>query len=211
MCGVRAVALSYAFYDRSNEPEAVAETSRVSVRIVEALMDRWASREDVHLYSLNVPLLKGVEDAKVLWTRMLQNEWRSGSCFTEVEVSEDGKDWGPEEGEIRIRSSESLSLTQDEVAQETRDGLRLDLEPNGHLQADVGAEANQDGEAKGNGHLRYSHKHFRWSPRFRDVHDSVERAPPGNDGWAVKEGFVSITPLKANFMHVDGFEGEVKL
>jgi 5'/3'-nucleotidase SurE len=32
------------------------------------------------------------------------------------------------------------------------------------------------------------HKHFKWSPRFTDVYKSVEDAPPGNDGWAVKEG-----------------------
>ena len=39
-------------------------------------------------------------------------------------------------------------------------------------------------------HLRHKHKHFKWAPQFKDVHESVEQAPPGNDGWAVKEGFV---------------------
>jgi tubulin--tyrosine ligase len=34
----------------------------------------------------------------------------------------------------------------------------------------------------------HTHKHFKWSPRFTDVYQSVEEAPPGNDGWAVKEG-----------------------
>ena len=211
VCGVRSVALSYAFFDRTNDPEAVAEASRTSVRIVEGLMNRWESREHVHLYSVNVPLVKGVETAKVMWTRMLQNEWSSGSCFTEVEVPEDGEDWAPDEGEMRIRRSESVSLTHDVAAKEARDELRLQMEPNGHFQGDDDAEAVQDPEAKGNGHLRYSHKHFRWSPRFRDVYESVEKAPPGNDGWVVKEGLVSVTPLKANYMHVDGFEGEVKL
>lgn len=32
------------------------------------------------------------------------------------------------------------------------------------------------------------HRHFKWKPRFEDVYRSVEEAPPGNDGWAVKEG-----------------------
>jgi tubulin--tyrosine ligase len=32
----------------------------------------------------------------------------------------------------------------------------------------------------------------------------VEESEPGNDGWAVKEGLTSITPLKANFMHGAG-------
>ncbi|KAK8044918.1 hypothetical protein PG993_004942 [Apiospora rasikravindrae] len=50
----------------------------------------------------------------------------------------------------------------------------------------------------GNG---YAHRHFKWSPRFTDVYNSVEESPPGNDGWAVKEGLTSITPMKANFYH----------
>lgn len=35
----------------------------------------------------------------------------------------------------------------------------------------------------------HKHKHFKWSPRFTDVYQSVEEAGPGNDGWAVKEGY----------------------
>ncbi|KAK7992205.1 hypothetical protein PG988_000999 [Apiospora saccharicola] len=50
----------------------------------------------------------------------------------------------------------------------------------------------------GNG---YTHRHFKWSPSFTDVYNSVEQSPPGNDGWAVKEGLTSITPMKANFYH----------
>lgn len=36
---------------------------------------------------------------------------------------------------------------------------------------------------------RHRHKHFKWAPRFTDVYKSVEEAGPGNDGWAVKEGY----------------------
>lgn len=39
------------------------------------------------------------------------------------------------------------------------------------------------------GVTRHKHKHFKWAPRFTDVYNSVEKAPPGNDGWAVKEGY----------------------
>lgn len=212
VCGVRAVALSYAFFDRNHDPEIIAGASRMSVRIIEALYARWKDRHHVQLYSVNVPLTRDVEKTKVLWTRMLQNEWVSGSCFTEVEVPEE-EDWGPEEGEMQIRRSESLSLTQDGAASGMRGDVREDLK------AEREARGKVDGTGVGenaavedeNGHLRYRHKHFKWSPRFKDVYESVEKAPPGNDGWAVKEGYVSVTPLRANFMHVDGFEGEVKL
>lgn len=33
------------------------------------------------------------------------------------------------------------------------------------------------------------HKHFKWSPYFMDVQKSVADSQPGNDGWAVKEGY----------------------
>ncbi|KAI4117553.1 MAG: hypothetical protein LQ338_007533, partial [Usnochroma carphineum] len=58
---------------------------------------------------------------------------------------------------------------------------------------------------------RHKHRHFKWTPNFSDVYQSVETSEPGNDGWAVKEGLVSVTPLKANFMHVQGLQGELKL
>ncbi|SPO05052.1 related to pig tubulin-tyrosine ligase [Cephalotrichum gorgonifer] len=45
------------------------------------------------------------------------------------------------------------------------------------------------------------HKHFKWAPKFGDVYKSVEEAGPGSDGWEVKEGNTSITPMKANFWH----------
>jgi len=70
----------------------------------------------------------------------------------------------------------------------------------------------QEGIADGEKVTRHKHKHFKWAPRFTDVYKSVEEAGPGNDGWAVKEGYTSVTPLKANFMHAAAkTEGELKL
>lgn len=45
---------------------------------------------------------------------------------------------------------------------------------------------------------RHKHKHFKWAPRFMDVYKSVEEAGPGNDGWAVKEGFTRYVPHLLN-------------
>jgi tubulin---tyrosine ligase len=163
VCGMRAIALSYAFFDRNHDPEIIAAASRTSVRIIENLEKSWDG--NVHLYTVNVPLLKDVEGAKVLYTKMLQNAWTSGSCFTEVDVPED-EDLGPEEGEMAIRRAES----------DAAGGGR--------------AEAREVINGA-NGHLRYKHKHFKWSPRFTDVYRSVDQAPDLiNDGYAVKEGFV---------------------
>ncbi|KAL8886489.1 MAG: hypothetical protein Q9215_005807 [Flavoplaca cf. flavocitrina] len=73
----------------------------------------------------------------------------------------------------------------------------------------------QEGRNEGGENVRkrrgHKHRHFSWTPKFSDVYQSVETSEPGNDGWAVKEGLVSVTPLKANFMHVAGLKGELKL
>lgn len=58
---------------------------------------------------------------------------------------------------------------------------------------------------------KWAHRHFKWAPRFMDVHESVKKAGPGYDGWAVLEGETSVTSLRANFEHAGGFEGELKL
>jgi 5'/3'-nucleotidase SurE len=75
----------------------------------------------------------------------------------------------------------------------------------------VEEEVGTDSAAKEDGADEEEARHFKWNPKFQDVYDSVQRAGPGSDGWAVKESETSITALMANFMHADGFSGDVKL
>lgn len=48
-----------------------------------------------------------------------------------------------------------------------------------------GADPEGTKEVKG-----VKHKHFRWAPKFADIHRAVDESEPGNDGWAVKSGHV---------------------
>lgn len=49
---------------------------------------------------------------------------------------------------------------------------------------------------------KHTHKHFKWAPKFADVHKSVREAEPGNDGWAVMEGIVRyVWPLREASMN----------
>ncbi|KAI4198241.1 MAG: hypothetical protein LQ350_005403 [Teloschistes chrysophthalmus] len=182
ICRKRAIALSYAFFSRNHDPEIIAGASRMSVKLIEHLMSKWD--EGVDLYSVNVPLVEGVEGKKVFYTYALQNYWKSGSSFTEVEA-EEGDD--PAEKEVEIRAQEELG--SEKVKGEA-----------------VGAGAEIEKK-----HARHKHRHFTWTPNFSDVYQSVETSEPGNDGWAVKEGLISVTPLKSNFMPVPGLQGELKL
>ncbi|KAF2838367.1 sure-like protein [Patellaria atrata CBS 101060] len=172
VCNHKAIALSYAFFDRNHDPDIIKGASDLSVKLIEHLYKIWDPK--VSLYSVNVPLVEGVGERKVLWTQMLQNAWSSGSCFQEIAVPEE-EDQGPKEAEAEIRSAEAR-----------------------------GTETENE-------HIRYTHKHFKWAPRFNDVYESVKKSQPGNDGWAVQEKYTSVTPLVANFMHVSGYEGEIRL
>lgn len=73
------------------------------------------------------------------------------------------------------------------------------------------AGESSSGDATPSTSSQWRNRHFKWAPRFTDVYEIVEKNGPGSDGWAVKEGETSITALRANFMHAEGFEGEVKL
>ncbi|KAK2880106.1 hypothetical protein FQN49_000553 [Arthroderma sp. PD_2] len=76
-------------------------------------------------------------------------------------------------------------------------------------QKEEGSATN--GEASDSSTPGFQHKHFKWAPKFGDVYKSEQTSPPGNDGWAVRSGFTSVTPLKANFMHWPGCSGEITL
>ncbi|KAF2126809.1 sure-like protein [Dothidotthia symphoricarpi CBS 119687] len=195
VCGMKSIALSYAFFDRNHDASIITGASALSAKIIQYLYDNWDP--ETHLYSVNVPLVENVGDRKVLWTHMLQNKWKSGSCFQVVDVPPDADDT-PEDTENAIRKQEE-KLGKAELRGNT-DGV-LESETNS------GAGTPLDRP-----HVRYTHKHFKWAPSFKDVYESVEESEPGNDGWAVAQGYTSVTPLKACFMHVgSGVQGEIKL
>ena len=190
VCAKKAIALSFAFYSRDHDPQIIAAASRVALKVIEHLYLNWSPEAD--LYSINVPLVPGVETHKIMYTYALQNYWTSGSAFEEVPATEGDQDPESHEQEIR-QTGEAV-----------------------------------DGDFKDQS-TRHRHRHFKWAPKFSDIQQSIEAAPPGNDGWAIAQGFTrsvsialvsmlclidirSVTPLKANFMHTsDVALGELKL
>jgi 5'/3'-nucleotidase SurE len=179
VCGYKSIALSFAFFTRENDPAVVEETCLQSVRVCEYLYNS-APWDPAQLYSVNVPVQKGVTDKPVTWTKMLQNQWKQGACFQELTSSTSVDD--PASEEARLREQEYQG---------------------------TGGSAKESETSKPAD--KWAHRHFKWAPRFTDVWESVDKEGPGNDGWSVREGMTSITALKANFMHAEGFEGEVKL
>lgn len=109
MCGVRGIALSFAFFTRKEGPELVRQACEHGARIVERLCADWkapaleprgegSSAEDVpDLFSVNVPLVEGVGERPVRWTWMLDNKWPTGSLYKELDAGDAGGK-GPETG-----------------------------------------------------------------------------------------------------------------
>ncbi|KHN99120.1 tubulin-tyrosine ligase [Metarhizium album ARSEF 1941] len=102
VCRRKAVALSFAFFSRNHDPLIIEAACRHGIRVIEALYRQWPADDSVDVYSVNVPLVEGVENHKTLWADMLQNYWREGSCFQEIE----GETGDAEEEEARIRQGE---------------------------------------------------------------------------------------------------------
>lgn len=101
VCGKRAIALSFAFFNRNHDPLIIGGASRMAVRIVEYLAKNWS--DDVELYTVNIPLLEGVDrpETRVIYTNMLDNKWSEGtSCFEAVDAE---KAMSPEEAESILR------------------------------------------------------------------------------------------------------------
>ncbi|CAK7274186.1 hypothetical protein SEPCBS57363_006031 [Sporothrix epigloea] len=185
-CNKPSIALSYAFFSKNHDPDIIAEASRHSVRVVEALYKQWPQDCSVDLYSVNVPLIAGVSSHKVVYASILQNYWREGGCFVAEDVVEDTAEvaGATDAEETKIRDSEKSSTEATA----------------GESFAEDSAPATAPGTTTpSGGHTSLTHRHFKWQPHFSDVYRSVDEAQPGNDGWAVREGLTSITPLKANF------------
>ncbi|EXJ57598.1 hypothetical protein A1O7_07946 [Cladophialophora yegresii CBS 114405] len=105
MNGVKGIALSYAFDSREHDLEVISEASKLSTRLIEKLVKQWP--DDVHLYSINVPLHKGVTNNKIVYTEMIQNRWTGGSSFTEL--PEEADDNNPNEEERIIRETGAVN------------------------------------------------------------------------------------------------------
>jgi tubulin--tyrosine ligase len=176
VCGAKAIAISFAFFDRLNDPKIVAQSCRQGVRVIEYLAkQQWDAGR---VYTVNVPVKDGVEKQPVVWTEMLQNQWSSSSCF-----------------------DETPGVVEDADAEETK--LRK--------QESKGGEEPKQEQKQTQDASKWEPRHYKWAPKFKDVYESVEKAGPGNDGWAVQQGQTSVTALKANFFHVPGYKGEIKL
>ena len=90
VCGVRSIALSFAFFTRDEGQELIREACGVGTRIINRLHADWqpssqsagpVNQHSPDLYSINVPLNSGISGMPIRWTWMLDNKLLSGSMY----------------------------------------------------------------------------------------------------------------------------------
>lgn len=185
--GTKSIALSYAFDSRIHDPEIISAASRLSTQLIEKLFNEWP--EDVHLYSINVPLRKGVENKKILYTEMLQNRWVSGSSFQEL--PEEAEDVDPNSEEQAIRDGDK-TLNGTASNPPRRAHRKFKWSPNfADIHSFVADAKRGDGWEVQQGNVTYVCR----SPVLSNMNADMSR----------------VTPLIANFWHLPHYTGEIKL
>ncbi|ROW13471.1 hypothetical protein VPNG_04449 [Cytospora leucostoma] len=63
------------------------------------------------------------------------------------------------------------------------------------------AQPTVEGQGNEESKKGHEHKHFKWAPSLGEVMKAVDSAPSDSDGRVIRDGFTSVTALKANFWH----------
>ncbi|KAF3917835.1 hypothetical protein ABW20_dc0105437 [Dactylellina cionopaga] len=177
LSGAKSISVSFAYKSKNYDWDSVVAASEVSSRIISHLYTNWPTDRSVDIYSVNVPLERGVDGARILFTHILQNTW--GGCYKAVQTAEDDEDPG-------------------KLEKATREG--------------TSSPPKEGDDDKSTAEKLMEKYKFKWAPRFGDVEKSAkEEGAEGSDAWALMQGFISVTPLKANFLHGPGIGEELKL
>ena len=151
----------------------------LSSKLIDHLLQIWTP--EVHLYNVNIPLIKDVLSTKIYFTRLLEN--RTGSLFRLLSV---------EENEVHERK-----LKVDHAGKVER-----------RLREEGTAEQNND--ATDITDIERV-KRWKWSLDFKRLEAYVaEHGHKGGgmtDGWCINQRWASVTALRAAYQVVDGGAG----
>lgn len=146
--------------------------------------------------------IRGAGEAKAA---AIKNINGNGASATEA-ASAAAKAVSDEEGYIGVPVPKVTGFADFESEDAVSDSAASTTNGDGIAAAAVAASDPTNGTAQRDQKLTQ----FRWKPDYTAVRKSVQKAPGGNDGWAVDQGFISVTPLRACFHCVD-IKGDIKL
>ncbi|EIM87883.1 sure-like protein [Stereum hirsutum FP-91666 SS1] len=176
----RAVALSYGSVQRPAPSSLLPSANALSGRIVQHLWSHWGSDDggirsnEIDLYCVNVPVIEEIlseEGLPIAWTRT----WKSSytSLFKAYSSDEDS---AAVDHFTSVAGPDGMSLASDSDSTHTTATNRI---------------------------LRSEEKKeliFKFSPEKDEFIDpKAPEVEEGTDVWAIGKGYVSVTPLRANF------------
>jgi tubulin---tyrosine ligase len=215
LCGRKAIALSYAYSSHTHNQDVIEEALRLSVQLMQHLFDNW--HEEADLYAVNVPLEPGMSKRKVQYTSMLNNRWSSGSFYKAIDPEMLSEDRGLQEQKVRQEGeSVGISANGNDKSKSKIKHKSFICTPNF---GDVYRSVDESGPGSDGWTVKAGMTRYASAPK--DVllficsllqvtfilFYSCLLIPRSN----LLADFSSVTPLKANFMHAPGFEGEIKL
>jgi tubulin---tyrosine ligase len=186
------MALSFAFFDKSWNETDVNNACLLSSKLIDHLFQLWTP--EVHLYNINIPLIKDVLSTKIYFTRLLEN--KTGSLFRLL---------SPEENEAHERKSMVDESGEAERRfhgeRQSEEDLRDD-ETDWHDDTDILPRKDFEGI-----------KRWQWSVDFKGLEAYVdEHGHKGGgmtDGWCLNQRWASVTALRAAYQVVDGGAGGI--
>lgn len=111
--GVKAIALSYEFRSHQHDYNQIREASSISVKLIGFLAQQLQIRQDVDIFSVNVPLCPSLKagETKIKFCPILNNKW--GSIY---EATNDGKyEWRPNFDDVYRNGLKDLAHTDNKV------------------------------------------------------------------------------------------------
>lgn len=179
---VRSIAISYGTVLHPTPASFHEPAHRLGARIIDHLWENWGQDEgglrngEVDLYNVNIPMIEG-----------LLTEEGLKICWTRI--------WRNSYGRLfKAQPSSEAAAAASTVSPAGPDS------PNEDPRGTEAGPIDKIATPKDVGKLS-----FRWGPDMTGlINPSPSNLPIGTDGWAISQGWVSVTPIRASFAEPSG-------
>ncbi|KAK8864278.1 5'/3'-nucleotidase SurE [Kwoniella newhampshirensis] len=199
------IAVSYGVVTRPVSDTVTSLATEISVDICKKLFDDWgmdqgrpsssgSGKDKVQIYSVNVPLveegLKG-ENRQICWTSMWRNSY--GQLFKTTTLSKSTYD--PGDNSSQQNKPQSSSSPPRSISKTSTAGPAAlpTPDPSSPLLGNSETPSSQVKEGK-------EPLKFHFAPNMKPLlFPPIETLPVGSDAWAFAKGYVSVTPIRAEY------------
>ncbi|KAI0335293.1 sure-like protein [Cubamyces sp. BRFM 1775] len=177
LSGVRSIALSYGTVLHPTPTEFYEPAHRLGARIVGHLWQNWGADEggprpgEVDLYNVNIPMIPE-----------LLSDTGLTVCWTRIWRNSYGRLFKAHAPRDPAVKQHTMSAAGPDSPDEPPEGTQAGLLDKKATPSDVGGLV------------------FKFGPDMTDlINPAASSVPVGTDGWAIRKGWVSVTPLRATF------------